>query len=169
MEALLQVGAISSTHGVRGEVKVFPTTDDAKRYSKLKEVILGEGADAKTLHIEGVKYFKNMVIVKFKEYNSLNEVENIKGKKLFVTRENAVRLKKDEYFVADLIGLKVIDENKNISGELTDVMQTGANDVYIINLEDGRELLLPAIKQCILDVDFENEIIKINILEGLLD
>jgi len=169
MEELLQVGAVTSTHGVRGEVKVFPTTDDAKRYSKLKEVLLGEGDAAKLLHIEGVKYFKNLVIVKFKEYNSLNEVEAIKGKNLYVTRDNAVKLKKDEYFVADLIGLKVIDEHKNLSGELVDVMTTGANDVYIIELEDGRELLLPAIKECILDVDFEEEIIKINVLEGLLD
>lgn len=169
MEELLQVGAITSTHGVRGEVKVFPTTDDAKRYSKLKEVILGDGAGALVLHIEGVKYFKNMVIVKFKEYNSLNEVEAIKGKNLYVTRDNAVKLKKDEYFVADLIGLAAIDENKNIRGELVDVMTTGANDVYIIELEDGRELLLPAIKECILDVDFEKEVIRINILEGLLD
>ena len=169
MEEILQVGAISSTHGVRGEVKVFPTTDDPKRYSKLKEVILGEGIGAPTLHIEGVKYFKNMVIVKFKEYNSLNEVEAIKGKKLYVTRDNAVKLKKDEYFVADLIGLKVVDENKGMEGELVDVMTTGANDVYVIELEDGRELLLPAIKECILDVDFDEAVIKVNVLEGLLD
>ncbi len=165
MEELLQVGAITSTHGVRGEVKVFPTTDDAKRYSKLKEVYLEE----KLVNIESVKYFKNLVIVKFKEYNSLNEVESLKGKNLYVTRENAVKLKKDEYFVADLIGLKVEDEEKNISGVLTDVMSTGANDVYIIKLDDGRELLLPAIKECILNVDIDEGVIKINILEGLLD
>ncbi len=168
MEELFQVGAIASTHGVRGEVKVFPTTDDAKRYSKLKEVYL-EGKGGNLLHIEGVKYFKNMVIVKFKEFNSLNEVESLKGKKLFVTRENAVKLKKDEYFVADLIGMEVFDEIKNIKGELVDVMITGANDVYVIELEDSRELLLPAIKDCVLDVDFDSNCIKINILEGLLD
>ena len=165
MEELFQVGAITSTHGVRGEVKVFPTTDDAKRYSKLKEVYLED----KLVHIEGVKYFKNLVIVKFKEYDSLNEVESIKGKNLYVTRENAVKLKKDEYFVADLIGLRVIDEEKNIGGELVDVMSTGANDVYIISLDDKRELLLPAIKECILNVDIEEGVIKVNILEGLLD
>lgn len=168
MEDKFQVGAIASTHGVRGEVKVFPTTDDAKRYSKLKEVFMGEGKDALLLHIESVKYFKNMVIVKFKEFNSLNEVESLKGKKLYVTRENAVKLRKDEYFVADLIDMDVVDEAKNINGKLSDVMTTGANDVYVIELEDGRELLLPAIKECILDVDFESNCIKINILEGLL-
>lgn len=169
MEEYFQVGVISSTHGVRGEVKVFPTTDDPHRYSKLKEVNLGEGPLAKTLHIEGVKYFKNMVIVKFKEYDSLNDVEKIKGQKLFVTRDTAVKLSKDEYYVADLIGMSCIDEQKSIEGVLEDVMTTGANDVYVIKLNDNRELLLPAIKECILKVDFENNVININILEGLLD
>lgn len=169
MEEVFQVGVISSTHGVRGEVKVFPTTDDPHRFSKLKEVLLGEGLNAPILHITGVKYFKNMVIVKFKEYDSLNDVEKIKGCKLFVLRENAVKLSKNEYYIADLIGMKCLDSNKNIEGELVDVMATGANDVYVINLNDGRELLLPAIKDCILKVDFENNIIEINILEGLLD
>ena len=169
MEDLLQVGAITSTHGVRGEVKVFPTTDDAKRFSKLKEVELETKEGTTTLHIKGVKYFKQFVILKFAEYDSLNEVESIKGRKLFVTRKNAVKLQKDEYFIADLIGLKVIDEEKQLEGTLTDVLQTGANDVYDITLADGRNLLLPAIADCVLLVDLENKVIKIHILEGLLD
>lgn len=169
MENLLQVGAITSTHGVRGEVKVFPTTDDAKRFSKLKEVELETKEGTTTLHIKGVKYFKQFVILKFEEYDSLNDVEAIKGRKLFVTRKNAVKLQKNEYFIADLIGLKVIDEEKAIEGTVDDVIQTGANDVYDITLSDGRNLLLPAIKDCVLDVDMESGIIKIHILEGLLD
>ena len=169
MEDLLQVGAITSTHGVRGEVKVFPTTDDAKRFSKLKEVELETKEGTTTLHIKGVKYFKQFVILKFAEYDSLNDVESIKGRKLFVTRKNAVKLQKDEYFIADLIGLKVIDEEKQMEGTLMDVLQTGANDVYDITLADGRNLLLPAIADCVLHVDLENKVIKIHILEGLLD
>lgn len=169
MEDLLQVGAITSTHGVRGEVKVYPTTDDAKRFSKLKEVELETKEGTTTLHIKGVKYFKQFVILKFAEYDSLNDVEAIKGRKLFVTRKNAVKLQKDEYFIADLIGLKVIDEEKGIEGIVDDVIQTGANDVYDITLADGRNLLLPAIKDCILDVDMEDKVISIHILEGLLD
>ena len=169
MEDLLQVGAITSTHGVRGEVKVFPTTDDAKRFSKLKEVELETKEGTVTLHIKGVKYFKQFVILKFAEYDSLNDVESIKGRKLFVTRRNAVKLQKDEYFIADLIGLKVFDEEKQLEGTLVDVLQTGANDVYDITLADGRNLLLPAIADCVLAVDLDNKVIKIHILEGLLD
>ena len=169
MDNLLQVGAITSTHGVRGEVKVFPTTDDAKRFGKLKEVELETKDGTTTLHIKGVKYFKQFVILKFEEYDSLNDVESIKGRKLFVTRKNAVKLQKNEYFIADLIGLKVIDEEKGIEGIVDDVIQTGANDVYDITLNDGRNLLLPAIKDCVLNVDMENKVITIHILEGLLD
>ncbi len=169
MEDLLQVGAITSTHGVRGEVKVFPTTDDVKRFSKLKEVELETQTGTTTLHIKGVKYFKQFAILKFEEYDSLNDVESIKGRKLFVTRKNAVKLQKDEYFIADLIGMKVIDPDMQVEGELTDVMQTGANDVYDITLSDGRNFLLPAIADCIKKVDMKERVITIHILEGLLD
>lgn len=168
-EHLLQVGAITSTHGVRGEVKVFPTTDNVKRFSKLKEVELETNEGTVTLHIQGVKYFKQFAILKFEEYQSLNEVEAIKGRRLFVTRENAVKLQKNEYFIADLIGMKVIDTDLNLEGTLMDVMQTGANDVYEIKLSDGRNFLLPAIKDCIKKVDMESGVMDIHILEGLLD
>ena len=169
MEQLLQVGAITSTHGVRGEVKVFPTTDDVRRFKKCKELILDTGKEKKTLEIEGVKFFKQFVILKFKGYDSINDIEAYKGKELYVTRANAVKLKKDEYFIADLIGLIVLDEEENEIGTLKDVIETGANDVYEITMNDGRELLLPAIKQCVLEVNVEEGFIKVHILDGLLD
>ena len=169
MEDLLQVGAITQTHGVRGEVKVFPTTDDVKRFKKLKEVILDTGKEKVTLEIEGVKFFKQFVILKFKGFDNINDIERYKGKNLYVTRENAVKLKRDEYFIADLIGLEVYDENDQHLGMLTNVIETGANDVYEVKFEDGREVLFPAIKQCILDVDMENRKMKVHIMEGLLD
>ena len=169
MEDLLQVGAITQTHGVRGEVKVFPTTDDVKRFKKLKEVILDTGKEKVTLEIEGVKFFKQFVILKFKGFDNINDIERYKGKNLYVTRENAVKLKRDEYFIADLIGLEVYDENDQHLGMLTNVIETGANDVYEVKFEDGREVLFPAIKQCILDVDMENRKMKVHIMEGLLE
>lgn len=169
MEDLLQVGAITQTHGLRGEVKVFPTTDDAKRFKKLKEVILDTGKEKMVLEIEGVKFFKQFVILKFKGFDDINDIERYKGKNLYVTRENAVKLKKDEYFIADLIGIQVYDENEAYLGVLKDVIVTGANDVYDVALEDGRSLLLPAIKQCVLEVDMEQRKMKVHVLDGLLD
>lgn len=169
MENLLQVGVISSTHGVRGEVKVFPTTDDVNRFKKLKEVQLDTGREKLTLQIESVKFFKQFAILKFKGYDSMNDIEKYKGKSLFVTRENAVKLKKDEYFIADLIGLQVENEDGSFKGILKDVIETGANDVYTVSCEDGREVLIPAIKDCILSVDLENGSMKVHLLDGLLD
>ena len=169
MEEFFQIGIITSTHGVRGEVKVFPTTDDARRFKRLKDLIVDTGKEQVTLEIEGVKFFKQFVILKFRGIDTINDVEKYRKSMLLVPRKNAVRLNRDEYFVADLMGLKVRDEDGSEIGVLRDVMETGANDVYIIDLNDGRELLLPAIKQCVLEVDVEEGFIRIHILEGLLD
>lgn len=169
MEERFQVGVVTSTHGVHGEVKVFPTTDDPRRFKRLKEVILSSSKDEKMMEVESVKFFKNMVILKFVGIDTMNDAETLRQCSLYVTRENAVRLRKDEYFIADLIGISVFNENNEKIGTLTDVYETGANDVYVIAMEDGRELLLPAIKQCVLDVNVEEGKMQIHILEGLLD
>ena len=169
MEQLLQVGVISSTHGVRGEVKVFPTTDDVNRFKKLKKVILDTGKEQKELEIQGVKFFKQMVILKFKGIDNINDIEKYKGNSLYVTREHAVKLKKDEYFIADLIGMKVYTEDEAYLGVLNDVLATGANDVYEVRMENGKDVLIPAIHQCILNVDVENNVMKVHLLEGLLE
>lgn len=169
MEDLLQVGIITSTHGVRGEVKVYPTTDDPRRFRRLKEVVLDTGREKLNLEIEGVKFFKQFVILKFKGLDNINDIEKYRQKSLYVTRKNAVRLQRDEYFIADLIGLKVQDEDGIELGMVKDVIETGANDVYEVEMADGRSLLLPAIKQCILNVDVENGMMQVHVLEGLLD
>ena len=169
MEDLLQVGIITSTHGVRGEVKVYPTTDDPRRFRRLREVVLDTGREKLNLEIEGVKFFKQFVILKFKGLDNINDIEKYRQKSLYVTRKNAVRLQRDEYFIADLIGLKVLDEDGTELGTVKDVIETGANDVYEVEMADGRSLLLPAIKQCILNVDVENGMMQVHVLEGLLD
>jgi len=169
MEELFQVGIITSTHGVKGEVKVYPTTDDVRRFKKLKDIILDTGKEHVALELESVKFFKQMVILKFKGIDTLNDVEKYRQKSLYVTRANAVRLRKDEYFIADLMGLKVIDEENKELGTLEEVMVTGANDVYVIKLLNGKELLLPAIKQCILNVDMENKCMQVHVLDGLIE
>ena len=145
MEDLLQVGIITSTHGVRGEVKVYPTTDDPRRFRRLKEVVLDTGREKMNLEIEGVKFFKQFVILKFKGLDNINDIEKYRQKSLYVTRKNAVRLQRDEYFIADLIGLKVQDEDGKELGTVKDVIETGANDVYEVEMADGKSLLLPAV------------------------
>ena len=169
MEELFRVGVISNTHGIRGEVKVYPTTDNVRRVDDLKEVILDTGKEQLILHVTSVKYFKNMVILKFKEFDNINDIIPYKGMDLLVTRENAIPLEEGEYYIADIIGSKVITDEDKILGTLTDVLQTGANDVYVVKTKDGKEVLLPSIEECILDRDIENKIVKVHIMKGLLD
>lgn len=166
---LFRVGVIANTHGIRGEVKVYPTTDNTDRFNDLKNVIVDTGREHINLEVQGVKYFKNMVILKFKGIDNINEVEKYKGKDLLVTRENAVPLEENEYYIADLIDMEVYDEDGKRLGILNDVMQTGANDVYVIILENERELLLPNIDQCILEVNTEENRMTVHVLEGLMD
>ena len=168
MDNLLQVGAILDTHGLRGEVKVFPTTDDPSRYDDLEEVELLT-KEGKYIHmeVEHVRYFKNLVIVKFKHYDNINDIEQYKKCNLYVTRENAVELDEDEYFVADLIGLTAKSDEGEELGTLTDVLTTGANDVYVIKGADGEELLVPAIHDCVQEVNVEGGYVILHLLPGL--
>lgn len=168
MEPYLRVGVISSTHGLKGEVKVFPTTDDPERFRKLKTVFLDTGKDYQLLTITGVRFFKNQVILKFKEFQDINEVERYRGRDLLIKREQAVPLGENENFIVDLIDLKVFDDTEQRLGILTDVLQTGANDVYVVETEEGKEILLPAIPSCILEVDLENGRMLVHVPEGLL-
>ncbi|MDE5932762.1 MAG: ribosome maturation factor RimM [Lachnospiraceae bacterium] len=165
----LQVGVITQTHGIRGEVKVFPTTDDVNRFKKLKEVLLETEKERLTLTVEGVKFFKQYVILKFKEYDSINDMEKYKGARLLVPRDKAVKLQKDEYFVADLIGMQVVTEDGELFGRLKNVLETGANDVYVVETVESKEVLLPAIRECVLRIEMEKGIITVHIMDGLLD
>ena len=177
MDDVLQVGIITSTHGVRGEVKVFPTTDDTKRFKRLKKVLLDTGKEMLPLQLEHVKFFKNMVILKFEGLDNVDDVVKYRQKSLYVERKDAVKLQKDEYFIADLIDIEVFTEDGTHLGTLTDVITTGANDVYAVKLAEsslagenaGKEILIPAIRQCVLDVDTEEKKMTVHLLEGLLD
>lgn len=169
MVDLLRVGTIASTHGIRGEVKVYPTTDDINRFRQLKHCILDTGKEKLPLEVESVKFFKQFAILKFKGFDNINDVEKYRGKDLLVTRENAVALEENENFIADLIGLDVVTDEGAHFGTVKDIMQTGANDVYVIDGDDGKEYLFPSIKQCILDVDLEKGQVTVHIMKGLLD
>lgn len=165
----LKVGVIALPHGLKGEVKVFPTTDDPKRFKKLKQVIMDTGSELKTLTITGIKFSGKFVILKFDGIDTIEDVQKLKGYGLLIDRKDAVKLGKDEFFVADLIGIKVFDEEDKELGTIKDVIHTGANDVYVITPQSGKDILIPAIKQCILDVDIENLTMRVHVMEGLME
>ncbi len=169
MEDLLRVGVIASTHGIRGEVKVFPTTDDNNRFKLLKEVILDTGKEHIILEIELVRFFKKMVILKFKGIDNINDIEKYKGKDLLITRKNAVPLAENEYFIYDIIDSEVILEDGSFIGTLVEVLTTGANDVYVVKTTEGKEILLPVIDDCVKKIDIENKKVTVHLLPGLLD
>ena len=168
MEDLLKVGVITTTHGVRGEVKVYPTTDEPERFLDLDYVLLDTGRELRRLDIKNVRFFKNLAILKFDGIDNINDIEKYKGRDLWIPREEAQELDEDEYYIADLLGMKVLLEDGSEFGTLRDVMETGANDVYIVDSVKHGEVLLPAIKECIRSVDIEKEQMMIHLMDGLI-
>ena len=175
MEQYLRIGVITRSHGVHGEVKVYPTTDYPERFEEVSEVILKtKKGDVKTT-IESVKYFKNLVIVKFQCFHNPEEIQGYAGCDIMISREQAQPLEEGEYYIADLIGCNVIADELSEGlagcklGVVKDVLQTGANDVYVVEKADGSEILFPVIADCIKNVDIENGNITVHVLKGLLD
>ena len=168
MEKMLRVGVIPTTHGIRGEVKVYPTTDFPERFLDLDTVWLDTGKDKIELEIEKVRFFKQLVILKFQGIDNINDIEKYRKCGLWIPREKGQPLEEGEYYIADLLGMDVYLEDQTLFGTLKDVMETGANDVYIVTTREGKEVLLPAIKDCILDVDIENNKMTVHIMDGLL-
>ena len=168
MQDKFQVGAIASVHGIKGEVKVFPTTDEPTKFKKLKSVILKTEKEEREIALQSVRFFKNMVIVKFQGIESPEDAQKYRGATLWIAREQAVPLRENEYYRADLIGLTVVTEDGEELGILTDVLETGANDVYEVTLSDKKTALFPAIRECIKEVDAEKGYIKVHVMEGLL-
>ena len=165
-----QVGVIASTHGLQGEVNVFPTTEDPSRFKKLKQVMLHtQRGEEILLDVASARFFKKFVIVKFKQFNNINEVEKFRGCELTIDRKDAIKLAPGEYYCADLIGLKIVDEDGKELGTLTEILQTGANDVYeMTKNDDGEKIYIPAIKDCVKEIDPEGGKIVIHVMDGLL-
>ncbi|MDF2672789.1 MAG: rimM [Clostridiales bacterium] len=164
----LRLGQIINTHGVRGEIKVFPLTDNINRFGKLKVVYMKQADEFKAYKVEGVKYLKNLVILKLENINEMNEAVKLIDSYLYIDRENAVKLSKDTYFIADLIGMEVYTLSDEKLGSITMVFPTGSNDVYEIKKDDGKTFLIPAIKDVVKEVDLEKRKMRIELLEGLL-
>ncbi|MCR5238481.1 MAG: ribosome maturation factor RimM [Lachnospiraceae bacterium] len=170
-QKLLSVGQITSTHGLKGEVKVYPTTDDPEvRFKQLKEVILKTPKEEIPVTVRSVRFSKNLALLKFEGIDGIDAVEKYKGAYICVPRDQAQKLGPDEYYEADLIGMEVVSDEGMKLGILSRVMHTGANDVYEIDpeKEDSKSFLIPAIKECIKEVDVDSGLMTIHVMEGLL-
>ena len=164
-----RIGVITSTHALRGDVKVFPTTDEPARYKKLKEAFIPEGDAYVPIKISRASFFKQFVILHFEGLDRIEDVQGLVKKELYVDRAHAIPLEEGEYYISDLIGLCVLDDDSGETlGELKDVLQTGANDVYVVK-SGARELLIPVIPDCIRQVNLEEGTVRVHLLPGLLD
>ena len=156
MQENLEIGQIVNTFGIKGFVKVNPFVDDISRFDDLEKVYIKRNKQLKEMQVEEVKYHKNMVLVKFKGIDTVEEAELLRNSYLEVDRENAVELQEGEYFIVDLLGLNVFtDEGKEL-GKLEDIFNTGSNDIYVVRTEDGKQLLLPAISEVIKEINIED-------------
>ena len=165
-----QVGVIASTHGLQGEVNVFPTTEDPNRFKKLKKVTLHtQRGEEIELDVQSARFFKKFVIVKFKQFDNINDVEKFRGCELTIDRKDALKLEPGEYYCADIIGLTVTDEDGNDLGVISDVLQTGANDVYEMTRSDNdQKVYIPAIKECVRNINLDEKKLIIHIMDGLM-
>lgn len=164
----LEVGKIINTHGLRGEVKISPWTDYPEDFEELGFVMTKAGGREQKLNIEGVKYQKNNLIVKFREISSIEEAETYKNAVLFLPKSELGELPPNVYYIADLIGCEVFEEDRKI-GVLADIFSTGSNDIYDIKRENAKNLLVPIIEGVVRSVDTDNKKIVIKIPEGLED
>lgn len=169
MQEYLDIGKITNTHGVKGEVKIIPLTDNPERYSKLKKLFIEGKNGLEEYSVDSVKYFKGWVIVKFKEVNDMETAEALKGLVVKIDRANAVKLPKGSYFICDILESEVYEENGNKLGVLKDIIQTGSNDVYIVRDENNKELLIPALKSVVNEISIENKRITVTLPKGLVD
>lgn len=162
-----RVGQMVNTHGLKGEMKIYPYTDYPERFNEIKYIYFEE--NNKKFFIEKVKFHKSMPIIKVKGIDIIENAEVFRGKTLYIDEANIRQLEEDEYMISDLIGLVAILENDNVIGEVINVLQYSANDIYVIKSETGKEYLIPAIKEFVPLIDIENKKIIIRPIEGLLD
>ncbi|MCR4721708.1 MAG: ribosome maturation factor RimM [Lachnospiraceae bacterium] len=168
MEERLRVGVITSPHGIHGEVNIFPTTDDPKRFTKLKKVIIDTKKTQTKMKISGIKFFKNMVIATLSGIEDRTQAEKYRSADILIEREDALPLEEDEFYICDIIGFTVTSDEGEKLGQLEDVLTSSANDVYVVSDEEGREILIPSIRDCIISIDMNSKNIVVHLLKGMI-
>lgn len=163
-----EIGQIVNTFGIKGMVKVNPFTDDISQFEEMETILVDKKGSLLEMQIEEVKYSKNQVLLKLKGIETVNDAEKYRNCYLKLPREKARKLPKNTYFIADLIGLEVYTEEGKLLGKVDDIYNTGASDIYVIKDELGKQILLPAIKDVIKQIDLEQEKIVVHLLDGLV-
>ena len=169
MEKYLEIGQIVNTFGIKGQVKIVPFTDDITRFDELKEIYVEKKNELKLFQIEQVNYKKNMVILKLKGIETVEEAEKLRNCYLKIDRKDAKKLPKDTYFIVDLLGLDVYTDEGKVLGKVDDIYNAGSSDIYVVKDELGKQILLPAIKDVLKEVDLENKKIIVHLIKGLVD
>ena len=163
-----EIGQIVNTFGIKGFVKVNPFTDDMERFAELKSVLVVKNKELIEMQIEEIKYQKNVVLIKFKGIEDINMAEKYKGCYIKIKREDARKLPKDTYFIADLIGLTVYDENGNILGRVDDIYNNKVHDIYVVKDDLGKQILLPSTKEVIKQINVDENRIVVHLIDGLI-
>lgn len=163
-----EIGQIVNTFGIKGFVKVNPFTDDLERFNELKSIYVVKNKELIDMEIEEVKFHKHLVLIKFKGIEDINMAEKYKGCYLKIKREDARKLPKDTYFIADLIGIKVYDEEGNLLGKVDDIYNNKVHDIYVVKNDLGKQILLPSTKEVIKQIDVDEERIVVHLIEGLV-
>lgn len=167
-DSYITVGEIVNTQGIKGEVRVIPTTDFPERFTKTKKITVLLRNSHKEYNIERVWEHKQFIIIKFAEVNDMTDAEKLKGGLLQITKEELTPLPKDNFYIFDIVGLKVIAEKEGEIGLVKDVIQTGANDVYVVQGAQGKEILIPALKSVVKQVDIPGGVMQVVLPEGLI-
>ena len=168
MEEYFEIGQIVNTSGLKGEIKIKPFTDDITKFNKFKTIYVSIKKELKEFEIEKVRFSKNMVFLKLKGIESIEEAENYRNLYLKIKRNKDEKLEENTYYIVDILGCKVYTDEQKELGEVVDVFSTGSNDVYVVKDELGKQVLLPAIKDVIKNVNIENRLITVHLLEGLI-
>ncbi len=168
MDNYFTVGNIVNTQGIKGEIRIMPTVDDVMRFKLLNKIYVERKGSIKEYDIERVRFHKQFVLLKLKGIDDMTSAEALKGSTAKITEDMALPCEEDEYYIKDLYDMSVITEDNTELGIITDILFTGANDVYVISPKEGRDILIPAIKDCILNVDIENKVMIVRIPEGLI-
>lgn len=168
MQDFLEIGQIVNTFGIKGMVKIKPFTDDIRRFDDLKKVYIENNKSRKEYEIEEVKYHKEMVLIKFKGVETVEQAELLRNYYLKVKREDEPELDDGTFYIVDLLGVEVYSDEGNLLGKLEDIYNTGSNDIYVVKNELGKQLLLPAISDVIKDINLDEKRIVVHILNGLI-